>query len=199
MDNEKLIFYSWQSDLPAEATRYGIRDALKKAIKKVIDDKDVDLIYDEATRDLPGSPHIPQSIFDKIQKANIFICDVTTINQETDDSIRKTANPNVLVELGYAIALLGWDRIILLLNEEFGKFPDDLPFDFDRHRIMRFRIKKDDIKSGITNLSSKLIEAISLIIDKNPAYPSKNPKYSWSIYRYHHKPPVSYHLLRLFS
>ena len=178
MDNDKIVFYSWQSDLPAETTRYGIRDALKKTLKETNKVKSVDLVYDEATRNLPGSPNIPHSIFNKIQKASVFVCDVTTINRDAKKDIRRSANPNVLVELGYAIALLGWERIILLFNETYGTFPDDLPFDFDRHRIMRFSIQESDVKTGILSLSKKLKTGISLIIDRNPKYPAKDSKLS---------------------
>ena len=41
------------------------------------------------------------------------MADVTIINH--DYTGRKTPNPNVMLELGYAIKALGWQRILLSL------------------------------------------------------------------------------------
>lgn len=60
---------------------------------------------DRDTQGLAGAPDIGDSIYDKIDSADIFIADVTIINQ--DYAGRKTPNPNVLIELGYAIKALG--------------------------------------------------------------------------------------------
>ena len=107
------------------------------------------------------------TIFEKISKADIFICDLTTINS-SDTKNRKVSNPNVLVELGYAIAELGWERIILLFNKEFGVFPQDLPFDIDRHRTTPFSIKDKTDKSGKAQLSQVLKSALITIIQQKP-------------------------------
>lgn len=40
----------------------------------------------------------------------------------------KTPNPNVMIELGYAIKSLGWDRIILLYDKDFGEI-EEIPFE----------------------------------------------------------------------
>ena len=124
------VFYSWQSDLPKETNQGVIKGAIGIASNKLENEfKEIDLriTLDEATRDLPGSPHIPSAIFDKIASADAFICDITTINKEVIEAIknlqategrkkpqevRTVPNPNVMIELGYAIALLGWERII---------------------------------------------------------------------------------------
>jgi hypothetical protein len=44
------------------------------------------------------------------------------------------SNPNVLIELGYAAALLGWDRVVLVLNKHYGS-PERLPFDLKFRRF----------------------------------------------------------------
>jgi hypothetical protein len=41
---------------------------------------------------------------------------------------RRTPNPNVLVELGYALKALGDERVIVVVNTAFGK-EELLPFD----------------------------------------------------------------------
>ena len=73
--------------------------------------------------------NIPQAVLDKIRQSDIFVGDLTT----TVASIA-APNPNVVFDLGYAVAGLGWPRIVMLFNKAFGKFPNDLPFDVDRQR-----------------------------------------------------------------
>ena len=51
-------------------------------------------------------------------------------------STKRSPNANVMLELGYAVGILGWDRVICVMNDHFGK-PDDLPFDV-RHRRFPF-------------------------------------------------------------
>lgn len=85
-----------------------------------------------------GTPDIGDSIYEKIDSADIFIADVTIING--DYAGRKTPNPNVMIELGYAIKSLGWDRIILLYDKDFGEI-EELPFDINHRRITSFTLR----------------------------------------------------------
>tara|TARA_R110001583_G_scaffold44966_2_gene142193 strand:- start:3013 stop:4026 length:1014 start_codon:yes stop_codon:yes gene_type:complete len=167
------IFYSWQSDLPRPTNQNGIRKSLRNAINLVEDnfiDNRIDI--DEATRNTTGSPNIPQSIFTKILNSDVFICDLTTINKDSEN-FRKTPNPNVLIELGYAIAILGWERIIMLFNTNFGSFPDDLPFDIDRHRASPFCITDNSDKDGKNQLTQLLSKAIYPILKESPLKPTE--------------------------
>lgn len=166
------IFYSWQSDLSKDTNLNAIRQALREASSQVeseIDDTRIEL--DEATRDTTGSPNIPITIFDKVPACDIFICDLTTINSDSPSTVRKVPNPNVLIELGVAIASVGWDRIIMLFNTNYGAFPADLPFDIDRHRATPFSIKDKKDTNGKTKLSQTLKIAIKAIIEKSPLRP----------------------------
>lgn len=173
--NKCNVFYSWQSDLPKETNLNGIRSCLRDAASLLeAEISDVHLELDEATRNTSGSPNIPMTIFSKIENTDIFICDLTIINENYLG--RKVPNPNVLIELGHAIASLGWERIILLYNLKFGKFPDDLPFDIDRHRITTFKIADKNDKSGKSTLSKTLKDALKTIIEKSPLKPSQLKK-----------------------
>ena len=173
------VFYSWQSDLPKEGNQNAIRMCLRESFSTIESDLDEITIYlDEATRDTPGSPDIPSSIFEKISIADIFVCDVTTINSESKNIFRRTPNPNVLVELGYAVGVLGWERIILLFNKMHGDFPNDLPFDIDRRRILNFKIDGRYDKNGKGDLLTKLKKAVDIIIRKEPQKPHERKKQS---------------------
>ncbi len=104
------LFYSWQSDLPNKSNRGLIKDCLEKAVKKLRIEVEIDFNVDRDTKDTPGTPDIIKTIFDKIEKTHIFICDISIINSDT--TARKTPNPNVLIELGYAAKVLTWNRVI---------------------------------------------------------------------------------------
>jgi len=173
MENEYTIFYSWQSDLPNDTNKNAIRQALRIASNNIEKEvPNISIKLDEATRDMPGSPNIPNAIFSKIENADIFVCDLSTINKDAPEGQRKVQNPNVLIELGYSITQLGWERIIILFNTNYG-VTADLPFDIDRHRASTFLIKDRLDKDGIKNLERLLTDAVKLIIDKNPPLPSE--------------------------
>jgi hypothetical protein len=134
---KRTIFYSWQSDLTAATNRNLIEDALGRALKAIRRDETemVEPVLDRDTAGLPGAPAIADSILAKIMMADIFVGDVTIIN--SDIETRPTPNPNVLIELGYAVAQLGWDRILLVQNSAYGG-PETLPFDLRGRRVVAY-------------------------------------------------------------
>src|SRR3546814_855586 len=131
------IFYSWQSDRDEKCNRYLIRDALEDAIKQLKSDTSLDqAIRDETeldhdTRGVPGSPPIVDTIFKKIEQSAVFIGDITYI--AINEAGRHIPNPNVLIEYGYAVRVLSYEKIISVMNTAYGSArPEDLPFDM-RH------------------------------------------------------------------
>jgi hypothetical protein len=66
-------------------------------------------IIDRDTKDVPGAPHIARTILEKVAAADVFVADVS-ITQGTGGH-RATPNPNVLIELGYAMCSLGDSRM----------------------------------------------------------------------------------------
>lgn len=162
------VFYSWQSDLPRDTNQNAIRNCIGLAIKSIQNkNKSINLILDEATRNEAGSPEIPSTIFKKISNADIFICDVTTINSN-DSFPRKTPNPNILIELGFAIAILGWERIIMVFNNSFGIFNTELPFDLEKRKVLIFNIENKLDNDGKRVLKDKLETTLITIIEKKP-------------------------------
>lgn len=177
-EQEIVIFYSWQSDLPKATNLQAIRIALRVAssnVEKDLADRNLSIRADEATKRTPGSPNIPDTILRKIAGSDVFVCDVTPIYKASDGHPKSSANPNVIFELGYAVAQLGWSRVILLFNESFGGFPNDLPFDFDRHRASPYTLAEASVpkKSGHGPLIALLTEAIIAIIKDDPKKPSE--------------------------
>ncbi len=156
------VFYSWQSDCPNNTNRSFIEKALKDAIKEIRKDDSIKVepVIDRDTAGVPGSPDITETIFSKIEASSIFVCDVSIINKG-----KKTSpNPNVLIELGYAIRVLGWNRIIMIMNTEYGE-PSVLPFDLRSKRVLTYSIKDNVTEKAPTRekLKKKLVEALELI------------------------------------
>lgn len=135
------VFYSWQSDLPNATNRGLIQTALETAVKSIRNDDSIEVepVVDRDTSGIPGSPDIASTIFAKIEEAYVFLCDVSIINSETQS--RPTPNPNVLIELGYAIKTLGSARIIMVMNTVFGT-PEQLPFDLRMRRVITYKVPK---------------------------------------------------------
>jgi len=160
------IFYSWQSDSPSNTNRNFISEALEKAIKEVKDDDSVsvDPVIDRDTLGVSGSPDISESIFSKIDRASVFVCDVSIVDK---NATRKSPNPNVLIELGYAIKVLGWNRIIMIMNTEYGD-PTGLPFDLRSKRVLPYSIDSAAAeKAPVRNALKKTLVAALQLIFKN--------------------------------
>lgn len=112
------VFYSWESDLPSSKNRAFIRGCIDKAIELADKAETIEAERDEATKGLTGSPDIVKAIFDKINDSDLFVADVSLCFTNNDKG-KKSPNPNVLIELGYAIKVLGWERIICVFNLAF--------------------------------------------------------------------------------
>ncbi|ELU4011487.1 TPA: hypothetical protein I7678_20585 [Vibrio vulnificus] len=163
---QENIFYSWQSDCPNNTNRGLIKDALEVAVKTIKDDEtiSIDPVVDRDTFGVPGSPDISETIFSKIEEASVFVCDVSFIDSSAS---RKTPNPNVLIELGYAIKVLGWRRIVLVMNTEYGD-PGELPFDIRSMRTLTYKLHTDAEKAPARNgLVKQLTAALKLIFEKD--------------------------------
>lgn len=162
------IFFSWQSD--TAFNRKAIRIALRESAN-VLEQEKHDLVFnlDEATSRQVGSLHIPNAILDNITNSDIFVGDLSVLGEATI-SKKKLSNPNVLIELGYAISQLGWNRIIILFNKQAGSF-NDLPFDIEKRSCLDFNVLKDDDKNGIGQLRTELITRIRDIVEANPDRP----------------------------
>ena len=137
------VFYSWQSDLGE--TRNVIEAALEKAIRRLNRDLPAEeaLGLDQDTRGIAGWPEITSALFDKIDQCEVFVADITPINGPNSD-FRITPNPNVLLELGYALATgFGRTRIICVINTHYLPNGDlrELPFDLRGSRPVQFTLE----------------------------------------------------------
>lgn len=149
-----IVFYSWQSE-SSKTNRTLIGDALERAIKEIGNDPDVlvEPVIDRDTAGVPGSPDIAATIFDKIEGASLFVADVSLVIGSGE---RRSPNPNVLIELGYAVRALGWDRVVVVANTVFGDV-EALPFDLRHRRISKYEMAAEDKPANArNNLASQL-------------------------------------------
>jgi len=159
------VFYSWQSDLPNATNRSAILDALEAVAKDIkANNVEIEPVVDRDTAGVAGSPDIGQTIFDKIDNADVFVCDVSIINSQTPDD-RPTPNPNVLLELGYALKTHGAKRVVMVMNTAFGP-PERLPFDLKQKRVVTYDLSltAGDRKLPKGELRSKLTAALTAIL-----------------------------------
>ena len=185
MDDGKkcLLFYSWQSD------RKECRNFVTSIMDK-IPEKFSNLVTARVERDtvnVPGSPDIGDTIFERIDNCDLFIADITLINDK-GSGYRRTPNPNVMIELGYAIKALGWERILLLRCIDYGDI-EELPFDINHRRICNYtlalseddaEIKTEKKKQSKQAVFSNIEASIILLLEKNQLFGGmkrKNPKF----------------------
>lgn len=146
------IFYSWQSDLPGNRTRNFIRECIDEAIDLAQESEAVEAERDEATTGTTGSPNIVTTLFSKIDNCDLFIADLSLCFTEDQNHRKRSPNPNVMLELGYAVKALGWERVICLCNVDFGT---EYPFDIEHNRITNFSLEgksKKEVKADIAKV-----------------------------------------------
>lgn len=159
------IFFSWQSDLPNSETRGLIQSSIDAAVKGLRDTVFVEA--DRDTKGVYGSPDIVQTIFKKIDECDVFIADVSAVSVYSPldkegnptERIKASPNPNVLLELGYAIQSVGWENIICVMNDDYNK-NGEIPFDLAHHRLMRFSLKdteKADVRRELRDIISSTV------------------------------------------
>src|SRR4030095_11099002 len=82
--------------------------------------------------------------------AHFTVADVTIIRRKAGKTRRDRKalpNPNVLVELGYALKVLGDERLVLVANTSFGRI-EDLPFDLLGRRTIPYTLSDKDLENG---------------------------------------------------
>ena len=129
------------------------------------------IVIDRDTKGVGGTPGIVDIIFKKIRSCDIFVWDATIIS----NAPRYTPNPNVLLELGYAFAVIGEGRIIGIMNEANGIGPEKLPFDLV-HRRWPIRYKLDIADSDFSDAKKNAKNDVTKILESALREALKEPK-----------------------
>ncbi|HZF95696.1 MAG TPA: hypothetical protein VEZ20_12590 [Allosphingosinicella sp.] len=160
------IFWSWQSDLDPRVTRNLIRDALASAIDYLHAELDERHEMTSDTQGVAGSPE-----------------DVTPVIVSAGG--RAVANPNVLIEFGYAKKALGLSRIITVWNTAFeGAQLDRLPFDMRGRRgplsyHLAVGATTEELRIVRDKLRKALVEALRLSIGVAAPLPVRDMLPEW--------------------
>lgn len=127
------IFWSWQSDHLGAISRHLVREALELAVASLnqelaIEEPEREVSLDHDRKGVPGSPDLASVILEKIRGSDVFVADVTPVGATPNEPPKKLMNPNVAIELGYALHTITDRRLIMVMNTAFGSRAD-LPFD----------------------------------------------------------------------
>lgn len=120
-----------------------IEAALENVCARVLRERGITLEIDKSTMGESGMPSITETILRKIDRSDIFVCDLTPViefTKTTDGGQQETKqlpNSNVLVELGYAMSSIGLNYVIPLAHRGTWN-ANQLPFDINHHRIAVF-------------------------------------------------------------
>jgi hypothetical protein len=166
------VFWSWQSDTPGKIGRYFVRDALQEAIKQLKQAPDIEepteretrseMHLDQGRQGVSGSPDLARVILEKIEQSSVLVADVTPVGSVTTESVqeqpkKKLINPNVAIELGYALRALSDQALLMVMNEHYGARPD-LPFDLQaKAGPIMFKLSPDADKRTIAAAARQLI------------------------------------------
>ena len=157
------LFFSWQSE--DTKSRKLLDTALQNAIE-ALSDKGIILEIDHSTLGESGIPSIDQTILRKIDSCDIFLADITPVcNYQQilgngSQVTKEVPNPNVLLELGYAMSALGVGYVIVTAHQ--GKWiPANMPFDINHRTIYSFT-------SSDCNLTSRILDVVDYIKKNGP-------------------------------
>ena len=189
------VFWSWQSDRPGKTGRHFVRDALSSAIDALakgdeVDEPNRDIHLDHDRKGVSGSPDLASTILEKIRASSAFVADVTNVGaseNEAENGKRKSLmNPNVAIELGFALSTVGGGGLLMVMNEEYGG-RDTLPFDL-AHKAgpIFYRLAADaspeDIKTQKALLTATLKQALRDCFASLDAAPKKQAESALAIF-----------------
>jgi hypothetical protein len=171
------LFFSWQGDTPDKVGRTFLKDVLEDICKELSVDKALnsrgDIAVDCDTQGVAGHVPVADTILEKIDRCSIFAADMTLVGKLEDGE--RVPNPNVLIEYGRAIKVVGNKRVICLMNTAYGE-PDkrSMPFNL---RHLRFPIQynlPEDAAPELKKRERKLLagqlkEAIQISLETLPA------------------------------
>lgn len=160
------VFYSWQSDLASKTNRGLIQDALERAAKRLRADESlgVEPVIDRDTQGIAGSPDIHAAILNKIRDCDAAVFDVSFVEHGT----RELPNPNVLIELGYALGTIGSERVVLVFNTKHGEV-EKLPFDIRTKRVLTYSMAEDEEPAHARNyLAAAFEQTLKTILKEHP-------------------------------
>lgn len=141
---EYVLFYSWQSD------EKRARNLIEKSLKRVVEKfkkSGINLILSQDSRGQKGAQNISMGILKLINKANMFLADLTPVTSYTGkEGLKLCPNSNVMFEYGYAMRALGEDRCTqyVFLKKDWNMAL--MPFDINQRTTLL--LKEADLEDA---------------------------------------------------
>ena len=160
------IFFAWQSDY--KTSRNQIDDALKRMVKECNGGWHPmrPMVVTSATEVGDGAVRIDSALMEKIQRARLFVGDVTPI---LGSDLDLYPNPNVLIEVGYALASKAPGEVILVEHARSeAAIPGDpkdgarMPFDIDHVQRIRYA-KPADLRRRLLAEAQAALKRLGLL------------------------------------
>lgn len=130
------LFFSWQSDIAYIKTN--ISDKIKNAIREFNQEQtDYEVVYTTDNRGDAQHDKIEDNVLANIKNAEIFVADLTPLICYRKQ--KYLLNPNVLIELGFAMRQMNMGKQIVLVANTHENMPEidiaKLPFDINHNSI----------------------------------------------------------------
>ena len=125
---EPTLFLCYQTEYDAASD--ALRDVLSTTLDKLNKRSRLTLTLEESHRLSDGPARLSSGLMRKIRKSLLFIADGTPIHAFDGVPPQLIPNPNVCVEVGYALQCKRTEQILLAQMERSdmpGQFPFDLP------------------------------------------------------------------------
>jgi hypothetical protein len=147
---KKIFLAIWYAD--DDPVNKKLQEKKIETFKKVVGDLNKSLriedsVFEPVIAKEIGTGDINESIQDAIIKSLFVVCDVTPIGEYAIGSKgnKSVFNPNVMVELGLALAWKMEEQVIVLWDENDKRFPGDLANDIHDYRVDRIDAKYEKL------------------------------------------------------
>ncbi|MEO0452434.1 MAG: hypothetical protein AAFZ74_19130, partial [Pseudomonadota bacterium] len=146
-----------------------IHGAIEQALDKIAEDLELSESerpeIDHDTKGAKGAVDIAKEILEKIENSTAFIADITPVGSTPKG--KKIPNPNVMIELGFAMKSPGYQSVIPVLNTGLGAKPEDLPFDLRNRRCVTYECKTGASDEKIKKVQKKLASDLAAALQNN--------------------------------
>lgn len=158
---EPMIFLSHQQEDPL--ANESLLQALNTALEELNHNSRLPLRLEMAYRAQEEPTRVSDSQLRGIRKSLLFIADVTPIIAvRQGEKITKFPNPNVCLEVGYALQVKGYKQILLVQREQ-RELEGQAPFDIPEHQQLLFD-NPTDLDKTLLPMLKMLLQQFNLFI-----------------------------------
>lgn len=153
------VFFSWRTRPNGDDFTGRVYKLISELEDETKNNYDPIKLVDSGSGNL-GSGEIPENLWKNLSASDIFIADLTRDREQCGSSDRlKPCNENVLFETGAATALLGSQRVILIVDQGTS---EKMPFDLRSRLHFVYTPEK-----GIEELKNRILQ----IVENDPEKP----------------------------